>query len=164
MAEKKELFDIVKTLGGVDTLEEAKAVFNKRLNEEHLARLLYIQNPEVLIKIANAMVMCEPDSIYINTGTEADRQYIRKASLAKGEEAPLAMEGHTIHYDLKDEQGRIVDRTYYIYNEGEAVSSLANKMLRDKAYEDIQDKMKGIMKGKTMIVGFYSRGPVGAPA
>jgi len=164
MAGKKEMFDIVKTLGGVDTLEEAKAVFNKRLNEEHLARLLYIQNPEVLIKIANAMVMCEPDSIYINTGTEADRQYIRKASLAKGEEAPLAMEGHTIHYDLKDEQGRIVDRTYYIYNEGEAVSSLANKMLRDKAYEDIQDKMKGIMKGKTMIVGFYSRGPVGAPA
>ena len=40
-------------------------------------------------------------------------------------------------------------------NEGEAVSSLANKMFRDKAYEDIKDKMNGIMKGKTMIVGFY---------
>ena len=43
------------------------------------------------------------------------------------------MENHTIHYDLKEEQGRIIDRTYYIANPDEIVSSLANKTLRDEA-------------------------------
>ncbi|MBW1749031.1 MAG: phosphoenolpyruvate carboxykinase (GTP), partial [Deltaproteobacteria bacterium] len=62
------------------------------------------------------------------------------------------------------EQGRIIDRTYYISNEGEDISSLANKMDRAKALIDIRDKMTGIMRGKTMIIGFYMRGPIGSPA
>ena len=43
------------------------------------------------------------------------------------------MKDHTIHYDLKDEQGRIVDRTFYIVNEGEQASSLGKKMLQGAA-------------------------------
>ena len=164
MVTQNERFDIVEAIGGIATIEQANALFKSKLDETHLSRILHIKNPKVLLKIANAISMCEPDRVYINTGSEEDRRFIRKSSLEKGEEAELAMEGHTIHFDLKDEQGRIVDRTYYIYNEGEAVSSLANKMLRDKAHEDINDKMKGIMRGKIMVVGFYSRGPVGAPA
>ena len=73
------------------------------------------------------------------------------------------MKNHTIHYDLKEEQGRIVDRTYYITNEDENVSSLANRMDRPRALEEVREKMVGIMRGKTMIVGCYMRGPVGAP-
>ncbi|MFC1515579.1 phosphoenolpyruvate carboxykinase domain-containing protein, partial [Thermodesulfobacteriota bacterium] len=76
----------------------------------------------------------------------------------------LPMPGHTIHFDLKEEQGRIVDRTYYIANEGEEISSLANKIDRADALTDIREKLSGIMKGKIMIVGFYMRGPVGSPA
>jgi phosphoenolpyruvate carboxykinase (GTP) len=73
------------------------------------------------------------------------------------------MTGHTIHYDLKEEQGRIIDRTYYIVNPDESVSSLANKILRDDALNDVREKMGGIMKGFTMLVGFYNRGPIEAP-
>jgi phosphoenolpyruvate carboxykinase (GTP) len=73
------------------------------------------------------------------------------------------MKNHTIHFDLKDEQGRIIDRTYYIINEGEEISSLAKKKVRGEAIEEIRTHMTGIMRGKTMIVGFYSRGPAGAP-
>ena len=65
---------------------------------------------------------------------------------------------------MKGEQGRIVDRTYYIINEGEQVSSLANKMEKKQAMEEVRTHMTGIMRGKTMLVGFYMRGPVGAPA
>jgi hypothetical protein len=74
------------------------------------------------------------------------------------------MRGHTIHFDLKEEQGRIIDRTFYIYNQGEEVNSLALKNDRADALEDIRQKMSGIMNGKTMMVGFFLRGPVGAPA
>jgi phosphoenolpyruvate carboxykinase (GTP) len=75
----------------------------------------------------------------------------------------LAIENHTVHFDLKEEQGRIVDRTFYIANDKEMISSLANKMSRKKALDEIRQIMTGIMNGKIMIVGFYLRGPVGSP-
>ncbi len=156
--------DIAQEIGGVKTLDEAKKVFEAKLDAEQLARLQKITTEAVLIKIANAIVMCEPDKVFVNTGSAKDKAFIKKMALDKGEEKPLAMKDHTIHYDLKEEQGRIVDRTYYIYNEGELISSLANKMLRAEALETVKKNMSGLMKGLTMVVGFYSRGPVGAVA
>ncbi len=164
MLKKNEGIDIVKELGGIQNIEQAQALFEKALDSEHLSRIRKLKHSDILIKIANAISMCDPARVYINTGTEADRQFIRQLALNKGEEAVLPMDGHTIHYDLKEEQGRIIDRTYYIANPDEAVSSLANKLLRDDALNVVKEKMVGIMSGATMVVGFYSRGPVGAPA
>ena len=164
MLEKKKGIDIVAEIGGITTYEAAIKLFKDKLDEENLSRIQKIKHSEVVLKIANAVAMCGPEAIFINTGSEADRQYIREMALKKGEEAKLPMDKHTIHYDLKNEQGRIIDRTFYITNQGEDVSSLANKMDRAKALMDIREKMTGIMHGKTMIVGFYMRGPIGAPA
>jgi len=162
MLQRKKGIDIVVEIGGIQTHEAALELFEKKLDEEHLSRIKTIKHPEILIKIANAIAMCAPDSVFINTGSEEDKQYIRDLSLKKKEEAALPMEGHTIHYDLKEEQGRIVDRTFYIANADEEISSLANKIDRAAALEDVRDKMSGVMNGKTMIIGFYMRGPVGS--
>jgi phosphoenolpyruvate carboxykinase (GTP) len=164
MFQKKKGIDIVVDIGDITTFEAAMRLFENRLDEKNLSGIQKIKNPEVVVKIANSIAMCEPETVFINTGSESDKVYIREIALKNGEEAKLPMDGHTIHFDLKDEQGRIVDRTYYISNEGEHISSLANKMDRAKALIDIRDKMTGIMRGKTMIVGFYMRGPVGSPA
>jgi len=155
--------DIVVEIGGVATADEASRVFENTLSSEQLARMERIQHPEVRMKIANAIRMCKPDDVFINTGSEADRQFIRKLSLRNEEEAPLPMDGHTIHYDLKDEQGRIIDRTFYVANPEEKVSSLANRLDRMEALETVRRNLDGIMTGKTMVVGFYIRGPVGSP-
>jgi len=172
MASKKEDFslvlnkgvDIVSKIGGIATLDGARSVLMEKLDKENYDKLSAIRTEAVLIKIANAIVMCGPDAVFINTGSDADRAFIRNLSLEKGEEEALPMKDHTIHYDLKDEQGRIIDRTYYIVNEDEQISSLANRMERDRAMNEIQEFMAGIMRGKTMLVGLYMRGPVGAPA
>jgi phosphoenolpyruvate carboxykinase (GTP) len=164
MLKKNEGIDIVKELGGVRDIDQAQTLFQERLDEEHLSRIRTLSHPEILIKIANAIAMCDPSRVYINTGSEADRLFIRQLALNKGEEAILPMEGHTIHFDLKEEQGRIIDRTFYIANPDEQISSLANKILRDDAIVDVRDKMGGIMSGATMVVGLYIRGPVGAAA
>ncbi len=156
--------DIVTEIGGIRTYEDAVTLLEKNLDTDNLSKIKEITNKEVVVKIANSIAMCEPDSVFINTGSESDKQYVRELSIQNGEETPLPMEKHTIHYDLKDEQGRITDRTFYIVNEDEDVSSLAKKMGRKEALEDIKDKLRGIMKGKTMVVGFYMRGPVGSPA
>ena len=164
MGPKKDVIDIVTELGGIKTIESAQKLIEKRLDATNLSKLSLIKNQSVLQKIANAIVLCDPDSVFINTASDADRQFIRDLSIEKGEESKLPMEGHTIHFDLKDEQGRIIDRTFYVYNEGEEVNSLAKLKDRSEVFKDVQDKMTGIMRGKIMMIGFYLRGPVGAPA
>jgi phosphoenolpyruvate carboxykinase (GTP) len=164
MGPKKNVIDIVTELGQIKTPEAAQRIFEERIEAAQLAKFGKIKNEAVRLKIANAIVLCDPDKVFIDTSSEEDRQFIIDLSLEKGEEKALTMENHTIHFDLKEEQGRIIDRTFYISNEGEEVNSLAKKMDRSEALKDIQDKMTGIMRGKTMIIGFYLRGPVGAPA
>lgn len=164
MVPGKDCIDIATELGGIKTLDAAWQLLEEKMDGANIEKLRKIDHPEILKKIANAAAICGPDTVFIDTGSEADRQFIRNLALEKGEESTLPMDGHTIHYDLKDEQGRIIDRTFYIYNEGEAVSSLALRKERSEALIDVRDKMTNIMKGIVMLVGFYNRGPVGAPA
>ena len=162
MLKLKKGVDILGKVGGVKTIAQAKELFKEKLDKKHFARLAKIKNEEALLKIANAIAMCQPDKVFITTGSPADMRAVKKMSLAKGEEKPLAMKKHTIHFDLPEEQGRIVDRTYYIVNPGEPTSVLGNKMPRREALAYVEKYMTGIMKGKTMFVGFFSRGPAGA--
>jgi len=162
MLELKKGVDILSAVGGVTTIDQARKLFESKLDEEHRKRLGHIKSEEALLKIANAIAMCQPDSVFIHTGSAADMQKVREMSLAKKEEAPLAMKDHTIHFDLAQEQGRIVDRTFYIVNPGEDISALAKKIVRDEALTYVKEKMTGVMKGKTMLVGFFCRGPAGA--
>ncbi|MHC4210138.1 MAG: phosphoenolpyruvate carboxykinase (GTP) [Planctomycetota bacterium] len=162
MLELKKGVDILSHVGGVKSIGDARKIFQDKLNPEHLARLEKIKNEEALLKIANAIALCQPKDVFITTGSPQDMAKVRQMSIDKGEEAPLAMKDHTIHFDLPEEQGRIVDRTFYIVNEGEKTSVLAKKMIRDEALAYVKENMTGIMKGKTMMVGFFSRGPAGA--
>jgi len=164
MLELRKGDDILTTVGGVKDITEASKVLQETLDQVNLTKINKIKNEEALIKVANAIAMCKPDSVFINDGSEEDQQWIREYSLRKKEEKPLAKAGHTIHFDLPEEQARLVNQTYYIINEGEKVNSLAKSVPRDEAMDYIKKFMPGIMTGMTLLVGFYSRGPVGAEA
>ena len=164
MLELGKGIDILAEIGGIRTVDEARSLFESRCAPETVARLAKITNGEALLKIANAISMTEPDGVFVNTGSEQDLRLVRKISIEKGEEAPLAMKDHTIHFDLPQEQARIIDRTFYILNEGEKASTLAKSVLRSEAHQYIQPHMSGIARGKTLLVGFFSRGPIGAAA
>lgn len=164
MFELKKGIDILNNIGGVKSAEEVEKVFRDSMDDDNFQKIQRIKNEEARLKIANAIIMGQPDNVFVNTGTPEDQQFIIDLSLKKGEEANLAIKDHTIHYDLADEQARIIDRTYYIANDDERVSALAQRISRDDAYKYVKENMTGIMKGMTFIVGFYSRGPVGAEA
>ena len=164
MLELKKGTEILADIGGVDNLDRAWALFKEKMTAGELAKLEKITTSDALLKIANSIAVCQPDGVMINTGNAEDAATIRQMSLEKGEEEKLAMKDHTIHYDLAEEQGRIVDRTFYIVNPDEKISALAKKILRDEGHEYVKNNMTGIMKGKTMLVGFFNRGPAGAPA
>jgi len=156
--------DILTEIGGINTLDEAEALFEARCDRETVEKLSHINHEEALIRIANAIAMTDPDTVFVNTGSEADRERVRIMSLAKVEERPVAMRDHTVHFDLPQEQARIIDRTYYIVNKGEETSVLAQSILREKALGYLETHMKGIGYGKTLLIGFFSRGPIGARA
>jgi phosphoenolpyruvate carboxykinase (GTP) len=103
MLKKNEGIDIVKEIGGVRNIEQAQALFEKRLDEEHLSRIRTLSHPEILIKIANAIAMCDPARVFINTGSEADCLFIRQLALYKGEEAILPMD--RAHDPLRSQGG-----------------------------------------------------------
>ncbi len=156
--------DILSDIGGIETLEQAQAVLEARCDQETLAKLARITHREALLKIANAISMTDPDAVFVNTGSAADVRRVRVMSLAKGEECPVAMRDHTLHFDLPQEQARIIDRTFYIVNPDEKTSVLAKSMLRAEANEYLRTHMKGIAHGMTLLIGFFSRGPIGAKA
>jgi phosphoenolpyruvate carboxykinase (GTP) len=164
MLELKKGTDILAEIGGVKTLAQARTIFERKMDAESLARIGRIRSEEALLKVANAIAMCDPDRAWVDTGSPADLERIRQWSIEKGEEAPLAMDGHTVHYDLAKEQARIVDRTFYIVNPDEKISVLAKKTLRSDALAYVKKWMRGIARGKTLMIGFYTRGPAGAPA
>ncbi len=162
--EKKAGTDIGEKLGNVKSQEEIDDILRRYMDDDQYSKMESITNIDVKRKIANAIAICQPGSVFINRGCEEDRQFIRELALKKSEESPLAMESHTIHFDLSQEQGRIVDRTFYIVDDFEDVSSLAKRMNRATALKEVGENLTGIMQGKVMIVGFYMRGPVGAKA
>jgi len=164
MLQLKKGVEILADTGGVKTIHEAMAVIEQKLDAGNLEKLAPIKNEEALLKIANAIALCEPDDVFIDTGSEADTQWVREYSLRKGEEKKLAKEGHTIHFDLPQDQARLVNQTFYIVNEGENLSALAKSTPRAEALDYVRANMRGIMKGMSMLIGFFSRGPAGADA
>jgi phosphoenolpyruvate carboxykinase (GTP) len=104
-----------------------------------------------------------PDSVYFDVGSQDDREFIRRQAIVQKQEAPLPIEGHTIHFDLPQEQGRIIDRTCYLAREDQKVNSLANRMNNIEGTREAERKLRGIAAGRILFVQFISRGPVGSP-
>ncbi len=99
MLELKKGEDILEGVGGIKNISEARAIFSSKIDDANRDKLEKITNEEALGKIANAIAMCRPDSVFINTGSPEDQQWIREYSLNQGEENKVAKDGHTIHYD-----------------------------------------------------------------
>ena len=64
-----------------------------------------------------AIELCKPSKVTVITDSDEDIAYVRELSLKNGEEAKLAMEGHTIHFDGIYDQGRDKKNTKYLVAE-----------------------------------------------
>ncbi|HUX11453.1 MAG TPA: phosphoenolpyruvate carboxykinase domain-containing protein [Spirochaetia bacterium] len=156
--------DILQQVGGIGSLDAAKKLFARMLSGNIAQRLLSLANEEAICRIANAISLCEPAEVFVHSGSLDDMQYVREMAIRGGEEFPLSLPGHTCHFDLPEDQGRMIDRTFYIADDSEEVSRLAKSLPRTEALAFVEAEMRGIMRGRTMIVGAYTRGPSGAQA
>ena len=89
-----------------------------KCDEANQKKIQVIKNEKILATIADRISLCNPDKLFIQTGTEEDNEYIKKMTLETGEEENLKMKGHTVHFDPPGEQGRVVKQTYAIADEG----------------------------------------------
>lgn len=154
--------DILSAIGGITDIDDARRFIEAKCDDANQAKFATITNPDAVLKIANAVAVMKPDAVWFNGTSDEDYQHAAQKSLDGGEEFELALPGHTCHYDLPEEQGRLVQQTFYIVDEGESISSLAKKQPRTEARDYLADHMDGIMAGKTMLVAFWNRGPIGA--
>ena len=63
MLNLKAGIDILGEVGGVRTIDQARALLEAKLDQENMARLNKIKTEEALIKIANAISHCQPESV-----------------------------------------------------------------------------------------------------
>ena len=138
-----------------------QATLQSRLSDANLKKLTDLNNPSLNELIARSIMRYQPRSVFISTGSEADRHYIRTQALRHGEEKPLLTPGHTMHYDGYFDQGRDPANTKFCVKEGTSLGPGILCVERDEGMLEINEIMDGIMHGKEMIVSFYSLGPVG---
>jgi phosphoenolpyruvate carboxykinase (GTP) len=137
-------------------------LLKKKCGDVHYKRLEALNNPALLDFVAKYAEDCEPDSVFVCTDSKEDAEYIKKMSLEKGEEKPLNIKGHTIHFDGITDQGRDPKNTKFLFEKGKEVEGLLG-IDREEGEKEIHGILKGMMKGRQMLVLFFSLGPVHSP-
>jgi phosphoenolpyruvate carboxykinase (GTP) len=147
---------------GASELQEVSTyleLLRQKLSRIDYEKLRAIANPKVHQFIAEAAELCNPERIFICSDSSEDIAYVRNQAIATGEEKPLAIPGHTVHFDGPYDQGRDREVTRYLVPKGDYLSKALNQIDRDEGLAEVKGLLKNAMKGRTMIVRFVSLGP-----
>lgn len=133
------------------------------LDKKNLAKLKALKNRYVEKIIEKYTKLCKPQKVTVLTGSPEDISYIRKLAIKNGEETPLKIPGHTIHFDGYFDQGRDKENTKVLLKKGGTLSKSINTGERNSCLKEIFALLKDSMKGKEMLVLFYCLGPTSSP-
>ncbi len=131
----------------------------QRLGDEGFKKLSRIDNPELHSFIAKYIEHCNPSKVFVCTDAPADLKYVREAAISNGEEAALAMEGHTIHFDNAKDQARDKEHTLILVPKGTDLGATIKTGDRDECLKEVAEIMKDIMKGREAYIRFFCLGP-----
>lgn len=141
-----------------------ETVLQAKMSKESFDKLMALNNQKVLEFVGFFIEHCEPESVYVCDDSEKDIQYVRDQSLAHGEEKTLFHPKQTIHWDSYADQGRDKNGTRFMaYKENLEKMEALNAIEYEEGYHEIMEISKGIMKGKTAVVQFFSEGPTESP-
>lgn len=138
---------------------EALEMLKAKLDARNLEKLLALKNPAMHRFVAEAVALCQPDSVFVCTDDPADIAYVRGQAVARKEETPLKTEGHTVHFDGFNDQGRDPGATKYLVPPGVVFSNRINHVGKEEGLVEVRERMKGTMKGRQALVRFFCLGP-----
>ncbi|MDI6840013.1 MAG: phosphoenolpyruvate carboxykinase (GTP) [bacterium] len=130
-----------------------------KLGEESYRKLMRINNTKLHQFIAKYVELCTPDRVFVCNDSPDDIRYIRESAINNGEEAKLAIPGHTIHFDNYFDQGRDKEHTGILVPKGVDLGPTIETKDRDEGLKEIHEILKNIMKGKELYICFFCLGP-----
>ena len=129
------------------------------MDKESLEKLKALNNPPVMEQIEKFLKLCKPAKTIVFDDSQRDVERVRQLAIDLGEELPLNMKGHTIHYDSFYDQARDKENTRVLKTPGMKMSKGINTIDRDEGLREVLGIMDGSMKGKTCLIRFFSLGP-----
>ncbi len=129
------------------------------LDDRNKQKLLDLGNDKVNAIVEKFVNHCKPAKITVITDSQEDREYVKNLSVKNGEETPLEMKGHTVHFDGYYDQARDKGHTCVLLNPGEKLTKSINTVDRKEGLNEVMGIMEGCMKGKEMLISFFCKGP-----
>jgi len=130
-----------------------------KMSEEDYTELCAITNPKVYEFIAKSSDLCNCEKIFVCSDSSEDIAHVRQQAIDSGEETTLKLQGHTVHFDGMNDQGRDRKATKYLVPRGISFSKALNQIDRQEGLLEAKGLLRDSMKGRTMIVRFISLGP-----
>lgn len=139
--------------------ETYQEILKQRLTEENLRKLMALPNPKLHKFVAEAIELCNPDRVFVSTDSEEDVNLVARKAVENGEEHPLKIPGHTYHFDSYYDQARDKNNTRYLVPPGMEMGANINCIDKKKGLDEVRSYLSDSMKGKEMLVRFFSLGP-----
>jgi len=130
------------------------------IDKENLKKLEALENERVIKLVNEAIKLCKPSKVTVITDSDEDIWYVRELAIRNSEEKKLNMEGHTIHFDGINDQGRDKKHTKYLVDEK---AELINSIAQPEGVKEVTGILDGIMEGSEMLVSFFCLGPTNSP-
>lgn len=130
-----------------------------RLDQANFEKIARIDNPGVHEFIAKYIELCNPKTVFVCTDSQDDIAYIQRKTVENGEEQPLAIEGHTIHFDAYGDQGRDKEHTNILVPKGVDLGESIGTMDRTEGLTEIHEILKDMMRGRELYICFFCLGP-----
>ena len=132
---------------------------SKVLDKPSYNTLEELGNQHVIDQLDGFVKLCKPAKVIVFGESPTDISFTRELALKKEEEKPLKMEGHTIHFDGYYDLARDTGSTKVLIPPGMTLSKKINTINREEGLKEILSLIDGCMRGKEMLVKFYSLGP-----
>ncbi len=147
--------------------KDCESLLRERLDDENLQKLMALRNSKLHCFVAEAVELCDPDSVFVVTDSAEDVARVRRLAIELGEETPLATDGHTVHFDgfrdhLCNDQSRDRENTKYLVPPRMHLGAKLNTADREEGLVEVRSYLRNAMAGKQMFVRFFSLGPTGS--
>ena len=116
-----------------------------RLDTGHFDKLAALENQKLFRFVAEAIELCDPETVYVCTDEKNDIDYVKNQAIARGEESELAIPGHTVHFDGFFDQARDKKNTKYLLPQDVHLGEHINSTDRESGLEEVMGLLKGAM-------------------
>lgn len=139
-------------------------LLKQKMDGSSLLKLMVLENEKLLNFVGEWVERCDPDSVFMCNDSDEDAEFVRRKSLERREETPLAKAEQTVHYDGYDDQGRAPGATKLVIAK-EHITEMGGLpcIEYNEGITEIKKIADGIMRGKEATVKLFCECPTVSP-